>query len=108
MKKLITLFSLLLSLKSFGFFNCNQYGYFNIQARCIVNPATATCVVNNYCGRPMYCEMQGQAVTRAGYFGNNWNQGTILPGGNMYITLNATNAYVDPLINARATTQCRF
>ena len=108
MRKFIIMASMLFSLNALSFYNCNFYGVFNVNANCFVSGATSRCVVQNHCGRPMYCRVQAQAVSSYGYFLNGWNEGMVYPGGFLQVFINAANPYADPIVRANAQAQCQF
>lgn len=87
----------------------NTMAWFNFQANCLLNGGVnAVCKACNSTYQTMYCEMRVQGVTRSSFWYNGFQSGHVSSGQCIQGFVYANNPYLDPLINASATVQCRF
>lgn len=82
---------------------------FYVEANCYVQSgARAVCEVCNHQGSPMLCEIRSRGLTSRGAWINNRGRGVIQAGQCATTWVQANNPYIDPLVDASASANCRF
>lgn len=105
MKKLI-LIALALSASVFAANKAEAYYVFPANVQCQVNPAQASCTVENHLPYWVQCWGRVEAQTASGMFlWANANM-SLAPGAYQYVYVYSNNPY-DPIVGARANIQCR-
>ena len=100
MKKIIAVTLLAFSATSFAY-------SFNMSLNCnVAYGVGGSCQVFNQLPRPIQCYISARGQTRFGAWINLNGQGIIYPGHQAYVTVNANNPNIDPLLFVQANANC--